>query len=71
MRLALHGTQFEELGAQPGKTLRQTQGAVQSETHDEEGSSLLAVRIPRVELNRLVTREGLQPLEFIEQHTLQ
>jgi GTP-binding protein HflX len=46
-------------------------GAVQSETHDEEGSSLLAVRLPRVELNRLVSREGLQPLEFIEQHTLQ
>ncbi|BAP43066.1 GTPase HflX [Pseudomonas sp. 21LCFQ02] len=46
-------------------------GAVQSEVHDEEGASLLAVRLPRVELNRLVSREGLQPLEFIEQHTLQ
>ena len=46
-------------------------GAVQSEEHDEEGQSLLAVRLPRVELNRLVSREGLQPLEFIEQHTLQ
>lgn len=46
-------------------------GAVQSETHDEEGASVLAVRLPRVELNRLVSREGLQPLEFIEQHTLQ
>lgn len=46
-------------------------GAVQSEEHDDEGSSLLAVRLPRVELNRLVSREGFQPLEFIEQHTLQ
>ncbi|RMP61666.1 GTPase HflX, partial [Pseudomonas syringae pv. actinidiae] len=46
-------------------------GAVQSETHDEDGASVLAVRLPRVELNRLVSREGLQPLEFIEQHTLQ
>lgn len=46
-------------------------GAVQSEEYDEQGSSLLAVRLPRVEFNRLVSREGLQPLEFIEQHTLQ
>lgn len=46
-------------------------GAVQKEDHDEEGVSLLAVRLPRVELNRLVSREGMQPLEFIEQHTLQ
>jgi GTP-binding protein HflX len=46
-------------------------GAVQKEEHDEEGICLLAVRLPRVELNRLVSREGLQPMEFIEQHTLQ
>ena len=46
-------------------------GAVQSEGHAEDGSSLLAVRLPRVELNRLVSREGLKPLEFLEQHTLQ
>ncbi len=46
-------------------------GAVQSEGHAEDGSSLLTVRLPRVELNRLVSREGLQPTEFIEQHTLQ
>lgn len=46
-------------------------GAVQSEEHDDQGQSLLAVRLPRVEFNRLVSREGLQPLEFIEQHTLQ
>jgi GTP-binding protein HflX len=46
-------------------------GAVQSETHDEEGTSQLAVRLPRVELNRLVSREGLEPADFIQQHTLQ
>ena len=46
-------------------------GAVQSEGHDEQGHSLLSVRLPRVELNRLVSREGLEPQAFIEQHTLQ
>ncbi|GAB3378193.1 HflX GTPase family protein [Azotobacter armeniacus] len=46
-------------------------GAVRSETHDEEGGSLLAVRLPRIELKRLVSREGLRPDEFITQHTLQ
>ncbi|QQE88192.1 ribosome rescue GTPase HflX [Azotobacter chroococcum] len=46
-------------------------GAVRSETHDEDGGSLLAVRLPRIDLNRLVSREGLRPDEFIAQHTLQ
>ncbi|MBK3869388.1 GTPase HflX [Pseudomonas stutzeri] len=46
-------------------------GAVQRETHDEQGGSVLAVRLPRIELNRLISREGLQVNEFIEQHTLQ
>lgn len=46
-------------------------GAVQREMHDEEGGSLLEVRLPRVELNRVISREGLQVDEFIEQHTLQ
>ncbi|QXI38023.1 ribosome rescue GTPase HflX [Pseudomonas xantholysinigenes] len=46
-------------------------GAVQSEEHDEEGRSLLSVRLPRVELNRLVSREGIEPQVFVEQHTLQ
>jgi len=46
-------------------------GAVQEEEHDEQGSSLLSVRLPRVELNRLISREGLEPQAFIEQHTLQ
>jgi GTP-binding protein HflX len=46
-------------------------GVVQKEQHDDEGSSLLDVRLPRSELNRLVSREGMQPLEFIEEHTLQ
>ncbi len=46
-------------------------GVVQTEAHDEQGASLLAVRVPRVELNRLISREGWQPSEFLEQHTLQ
>lgn len=46
-------------------------GAVQSEEHDEEGRSLLSVRLPRIELNRLVSREGMEPQVFVEQHTLQ
>ncbi|MBD1587598.1 ribosome rescue GTPase HflX [Pseudomonas typographi] len=46
-------------------------GAVQSEHHDAIGASVLAVRLPRVELNRLVSREGMEPEIFIEQHTLQ
>lgn len=45
--------------------------AVQRETHDEEGGSLLEVRLPRIELNRLISREGLCVDEFIAQHTLQ
>ncbi|WP_449430927.1 ribosome rescue GTPase HflX [Pseudomonas putida] len=46
-------------------------GAVQGEEHDEEGRSLLSVRLPIVELNRLVSREGMEPQVFVEQHTLQ
>lgn len=46
-------------------------GAVQSEAHDEEGGSLLEVRIQRVELHRLISREGFEPERFFEQHTLQ
>lgn len=46
-------------------------GVVQSETHDEQGESLLDIRIPRVELHRLISREGAVPAEFLEQHTLQ
>ncbi|WP_462379641.1 ribosome rescue GTPase HflX [Pseudomonas sp. Marseille-QA0892] len=46
-------------------------GAVKEERHDEQGDTLLSVRLPRVELNRLVSREGLEPDVFIRQHTLQ
>ena len=45
--------------------------AVQREAHDESGDMLLDLRLPRAELNRLVSREGLKPAEFIQQHTLQ
>lgn len=46
-------------------------GVVQSEHYSDDGSSVLAVRMPRVELNRLASREGFEPKTFIEQHTLQ
>ena len=46
-------------------------GAVQSETHDEEGGSLLEVRLQRAELHRLISRAGLEVEQFFEQHTLQ
>lgn len=46
-------------------------GAVQRESHDDEGGSLLEVRLPRIELNRLISREGLPLNAFLEQHTLQ
>ena len=60
------GQQFARLRAQFFAA-----SAVQSETHDEEGASLLAVRLPRVEFNRLISREGLDMAEFVEKHTLQ
>ena len=46
-------------------------GAVRHEEHDEQGNILLALRLPRSEINRLVSREGWQPDEFLAQHTLQ
>jgi GTP-binding protein HflX len=46
-------------------------GVVQSESYDERGRSVLAVSVPRSELNRLVSREGWQADDFIQQHTLQ
>jgi len=62
-----------QLGQKLGRLRAQlfSLGAVQSEAHDEQGGSLLAIRVPRAELNRLVSREGMEPAEFIEQHTLQ
>ncbi|KNC06795.1 MULTISPECIES: ribosome rescue GTPase HflX [Pseudomonas] len=62
-----------QLGQKLGRLRAQlfSLGAVQSEAHDEQGGSLLAIRLPRAELNRLVSREGMEPAEFIEQHTLQ
>lgn len=45
--------------------------AVQGEAHDEAGDILLSIRLPRAELNRLVSREGMKPQDFLAQHTLQ
>ena len=46
-------------------------GAVQAEDFDEEGTPLLTLRLQRSEFNRLVSRDGHVPDEFIAQHTLQ
>ncbi|MFC3606855.1 ribosome rescue GTPase HflX [Stutzerimonas tarimensis] len=46
-------------------------GAVQEERQNDQGTSVLEIRLQRVELNRLLSREGLTPADFIEQHTLQ
>ena len=36
-----------------------------------EAVRLLSVRLPMIELNRLVSRAGIEPQTFIAQHTLQ
>ncbi len=46
-------------------------GAVQGERHDEEGGSLLDIRLARVDLHKAISREGVEPAEFLDQHTLQ
>ena len=46
-------------------------GAVQGERHDEDGAILLDVRVSRVELNKLLSREGWESEDFLAQHTLQ
>lgn len=46
-------------------------GAVQEESYDEQGDCLIRVRLPRADLNRLLSREHLHPEGFLEQHTLQ
>ncbi|SEL43185.1 GTP-binding protein HflX [Atopomonas hussainii] len=45
-------------------------GAVQSEDYSEQGEILLAVNLARSDLNRLLSREGEQPDEFVARHTL-
>ncbi len=46
-------------------------GAVQSESHGEHGESHLAIRLPKLDLVRLLSREGVDPVEFLDAHTLQ
>lgn len=45
-------------------------GAVQNEHYTEDGQSVVQVRLPRTDLNRLLSREGLSQ-DFLDQHTLQ
>lgn len=46
-------------------------GVVRQDDHDDEGNILLSVRVPRAELNRLLSRAGEEPEVFIQQHVLQ
>ncbi len=38
--------------------------AVQQETHTEDGSSVLKLRVAKMELDKLLSREGMTPAEF-------
>lgn len=44
--------------------------AVQAESHDEQGAILLDVRLQQIELNRLLSREGLNAEEFGQQYVI-
>jgi len=46
------------------------QNAVRNETQDDDGSSLLSVQLPQLDLERLLRSEGLQPEPFLAQHEL-
>lgn len=43
--------------------------AVQTEAYDELGNSVLDIRIPRVDLNRLLSHEGFNPQLFLHEYT--
>lgn len=44
---------------------------VQQESYNDQGDSVISIRGPRAELNKLLSREGFQPEEFLTQHGLQ
>ena len=45
--------------------------AVQQETHAEDGASLLQLRVAKIELEQLLSREGISPADFFAQYTHQ
>jgi len=46
------------------------QNAVRAEEQDDDGSSVLCVHLPQLELERLLRSEGWQPEHFLAQHEL-
>lgn len=46
-------------------------GMVRQESYNDQGDSLIYIQGLRAELNKLLSREGFQPQEFLAQHTLQ
>ena len=44
---------------------------VQQESYNDQGDSVISIRGPRAELNKLLSREGFQAEEFLTQHSLQ
>ena len=43
--------------------------AVQQETHADDGASILALRVAKVELDKLLSREGMSAADFFAQYT--
>ena len=43
--------------------------AVQQETHADDGASILALRVEKVELDKLLSREGMSAADFFAQYT--
>jgi GTP-binding protein HflX len=43
--------------------------AVQQETHTDDGTSVLKLRVAKMELDKLLSREGITPEDFFAQYT--
>lgn len=43
--------------------------AVQQETHAEDGASVLKLRVAKIEMDKLLSREGVTPSDFFAQFT--
>ncbi len=43
--------------------------AVQQETHADDGASVLKLRVAKVEMDKLLSREGITPADFFAQYT--
>ena len=43
--------------------------AVQQETHADDGASVLKLRVAKIEMDKLLSREGIMPADFFAQYT--